>query len=79
MNAYNEGERAPNIGNHGFDPHTMPEMKAIFYAEGPDIRHGVRLQTFENVNIFPLIVKILGLESPPVDGKLDPLAPILKK
>jgi predicted AlkP superfamily pyrophosphatase or phosphodiesterase len=79
VNAYNEGERPPNQGNHGFDPHTMPEMKAIFYAEGPDIRSGVRLHTFENVNIYPLILKILRLESPPVDGKLAVLAPVLKK
>ena len=22
---------------HGFDPHLMPEMKAIFFAAGPDL------------------------------------------
>jgi predicted AlkP superfamily pyrophosphatase or phosphodiesterase len=70
-------DRAPEVGNHGFDPFMMPNMKAIFYAEGPDIRHGVALKPFENVNVYPLIVKILGLTSPPVDGSLNVLSGIL--
>ena len=41
---------------------TMPEMKAIFFAEGPDMRPGVQLKPFENVNIYPFIAEILGLE-----------------
>jgi predicted AlkP superfamily pyrophosphatase or phosphodiesterase len=70
-------DRAPEVGNHGFDPFMMPDMKAIFYAEGPDIRRGVVLKPFENVNVYPLIVKILGLTSPPVDGSLNVLSGIL--
>lgn len=73
-----EGEdRAPAVGNHGFDPFMIPNMKAIFYAEGPDIRAGVRLQPFENVNVYPLVVKILGLKSPSVDGDENVLSGIL--
>ena len=70
-------DRAPTVGNHGFDPFMMPEMKAVFYAEGPDIRAGVKLKPFENVNVFPLIVKLLGLESPPVDGSFGVLSGVL--
>jgi predicted AlkP superfamily pyrophosphatase or phosphodiesterase len=70
-------DRAPEAGNHGFDPFMMPNMKAVFYAEGPDIRRGIALKPFENVNIYPLIVKILGLTSPPVDGSLNVLGGIL--
>lgn len=77
LNSYGE-DNAPSVGNHGFDPTMMPEMKAIFYADGPDIRKGVALKSFENVNIYPLIVKLLGLESEPVDGSLDVVAPLLK-
>ena len=65
-------------GGHGFDPHTMPQMKAIFFAAGPDIRPGAQLPTFENVNIYPFIAHILGLTPPAVDGKLDVLQPALK-
>lgn len=69
--------RGPLPGEHGFDPYMMPEMKAIFYAEGPDIRRGVKLKSFENVNVYPLIVKLLGLDSEKVDGSADVLSGIL--
>jgi predicted AlkP superfamily pyrophosphatase or phosphodiesterase len=71
--------RPGNIGSHGFDPHTMPEMKAIFFAEGPDIRAGVKLDSFDNIDVYPFIAKLLGLEIPPIDGELAPLEPALKK
>ncbi|MGC2298212.1 MAG: ectonucleotide pyrophosphatase/phosphodiesterase [Acidobacteriaceae bacterium] len=70
-------DKAPTVGNHGFDPYMMPNMKAVFYAEGPDIRAGMKLRPFENVNVYPLLVKILGLDSPPVDGSPGVLAGVL--
>jgi alkaline phosphatase D len=39
-------------------------MDAIFYAAGPNVRPNVELKPFENVNVFPFITKILGLENP---------------
>ena len=69
--------KKPNVGSHGFDPHTMPEMKAIFYAEGPDIRAGVRLKSFDNIDVYPFVAKLLGLETPPIDGTMAPLVPAL--
>ena len=73
------GPRPPPIGGHGYDSREMPNMKAIFYAAGPDIRQGVKLASFENVDVYPLIAKILGLTIGPVDGKLDPLEAMLKR
>jgi predicted AlkP superfamily pyrophosphatase or phosphodiesterase len=72
------GSRIPPVGGHGYDPSQMPTMKAIFYAVGPDIRAGVTLPSFDNVDVYPLIVKLLGLTSGPVDGELRPLQGILK-
>ncbi len=66
-------------GSHGFDPHTMPEMKAIFFAEGPDFNRNKRLKTFENVDVYPLITQLLELHAPPGDGTLKPLEPALTK
>jgi predicted AlkP superfamily pyrophosphatase or phosphodiesterase len=66
-------------GGHGFNPRTMPEMKAIFFAAGPDIRRGVQLKPFENVNIYPFLAEILGLQAPVVDGTIDVLRPALKR
>lgn len=76
--SYGGEDHAPSIGNHGFDPHGVPEMKAIFYAEGPDIKPGIELQSFENVNVFPLVVKLLGLDGPLEDGKLEVLSTVLQ-
>jgi alkaline phosphatase D len=75
----NGGTRTPPRGGHGYDPRQMPSMKAIFIATGPDIRAGVAVAPFENVNVYPLIAKILGLQIGPVDGKLGVLREILKK
>jgi alkaline phosphatase D len=72
-----QGTSKPH-GGHGFNPRTMPEMKAIFFAAGPDVRPGVQLKPFENVNIYPFIAEILGLGAPTVDGTLDVLRPALK-
>jgi predicted AlkP superfamily pyrophosphatase or phosphodiesterase len=77
VHAASENAKAPH-GGHGFDPRTMPQMKAIFFAAGPDIHSGVQLKPFENVNIYPFIAAILRLDAPAVDGKLGVLQPALK-
>jgi len=73
------GARMPPRGGHGYDPRQMPSMKAIFFAAGPDIRTGVTVASFENVDLYPLIAEILGLHTGPIDGKLRALQGMLKK
>ena len=68
----------PAVGQHGYDARAMPSMKAIFYAAGPDIRAGATIAPFENIDIYPLIAKILGLRTGKIDGKLGVLRGILK-
>ena len=60
-------------GGHGFDPHAMPEMKAIFFAEGPDFSRNKHLKSFENVDVYPLIAQLLRLRMPANDGTLKPV------
>jgi predicted AlkP superfamily pyrophosphatase or phosphodiesterase len=74
----------PPVGMHGYDPASMPEMKAIFYAAGPDIRARVKVAPFEDVNVYPLVANILGLDishlkTGVIDGKLSALRGVLKK
>jgi len=71
-------DSAPIVGQHGFDPHMMPEMKASFYAAGPDILPGKTVAPFENVNIYPWIAHMLGLNAPKSDGSLNILAGTLR-
>jgi len=57
-------------GSHGFDPRTMPEMKAIFFADGPDIKPDVQFSPFTNVAVYPFVAQLLGLTPPRTDGSL---------
>lgn len=75
-------DRQPEAGAHGYNPLTMPEMKASFFAAGPDIRAGSRVAPFENVNLYPWIAHMLGLSlpltAPKLDGKLNILSGTLR-
>lgn len=65
-------------GAHGFDP-VMKDMHATFCAWGPAFRQGIRIPTFENVNVYPLVCRILGLSyTHAIDGRPEVLAPVLK-
>lgn len=75
---FNLTGRPTSVGKHGFD-NDMPDMQAVFYAWGPAFKEGVTIKSFENVHIYPLLAKILGLSyHHKIDGDLKVLAPILK-
>jgi alkaline phosphatase D len=65
-------------GMHGYEVARVPEMKGIFYAQGPAFQQGLVIEEFQNINIYPLVANILGLNPPKIDGNLAVLAPILK-
>ena len=71
-------ESTPPAGMHGYDPHAMPQMKASFYAAGPDILPGHTVRPFENVNLYPWLAHLLGLAAPKSDGSLNVLAGTLR-
>ncbi len=65
-------------GAHGFDP-DMKKMHATFYAWGPNFKNGVTIDTFENIHVYPMVCKLLGLRpNRKIDGKLKVLRGILK-
>lgn len=66
-----------DVGNHGYDP-TTPEMAALFIANGPSIEPGVSLPVFDNVDVYSLEMRLLGLRPEPNDGSLKALRPVLK-
>jgi predicted AlkP superfamily pyrophosphatase or phosphodiesterase len=67
------------FGVHGYDPGVVKEMQGIFYAKGPNIKAGVKIDAFENIHVYPLIAKILGLKTPAIDGDFKVLKPVYKK
>ena len=68
----------PSIGMHGFDPHLLPEMKASFFAAGPDLVAGKTVAPFDNVNLYPWMAHLLGLRAPKSDGNLNILSATLR-
>ncbi|MCU6496271.1 ectonucleotide pyrophosphatase/phosphodiesterase [Rugamonas sp. A1-17] len=64
------------LGAHGYD-NAAPEMAAIFIAAGPAFKPGVVLPAFDNVDVYPLLMRLLNLEPLPSDGDLTPLLPAL--
>jgi predicted AlkP superfamily pyrophosphatase or phosphodiesterase len=63
-------------GSHGFDP-ALPSMRTIFVASGPSFRRGLVVPPVENVDVYPLLTSLLGLESAANDGNPRALAPAL--
>ena len=58
-------------GAHGYDP-AFADMNAIFIANGPDFKAGVTLPIFDNVNVYDLEMKLIGLKPEHNDGSLAP-------
>ncbi|UKT64648.1 ectonucleotide pyrophosphatase/phosphodiesterase [Pedobacter mucosus] len=71
--------RKPGAGYHGFDPEKVKDMHATFFAWGPAFKKQLKIPSFENVNVYPLIANMLGLSyQEKIDGKLEVLKSILK-
>ncbi|HVU47356.1 MAG TPA: ectonucleotide pyrophosphatase/phosphodiesterase [Terracidiphilus sp.] len=71
-------DKPPTVGMHGFDPRVVTEMKASFFAAGPDIVEGKTVAPFENVNLYPWLAHMLGIAVPKSDGSLNILAGTLR-
>jgi predicted AlkP superfamily pyrophosphatase or phosphodiesterase len=73
----NYSKRFP-LGNHGYDPSNL-DMHGIFYAIGPDFKSGFRCGTLNNIDIYPLLAKLLRIfPNNKIDGKLERIEFLLK-
>lgn len=71
--------KKPSAGYHGFEPLKVKDMYATFMAWGPAFKKNIKTPAFENVNVYPMIAKILGLDiTEEIDGKEAVLQNILK-
>jgi predicted AlkP superfamily pyrophosphatase or phosphodiesterase len=71
------GGETHNLGAHGYDNESA-EMHATFIAEGPSIRSGVVLAPFDNVDVYPFVMRLIGLRPLPSDGTIAPLEGALR-
>jgi len=73
-----------NNGAHGYSP-KEPDMMVMFRAVGPDFKEGYEApftegeqSAFRNVDIYPLLCKLLGIKPAATDGNLERIVNILK-
>lgn len=65
------------LGAHGYDPEE-PDMQVIFRAAGPDFKRGyVKADKFDNVDIYPLLARLLHIQPAVTDGALDEVSDLL--
>ncbi|GFO43553.1 ectonucleotide pyrophosphatase/phosphodiesterase family member 5-like [Plakobranchus ocellatus] len=59
----------PLAGCHGYD-NEEKDMRPFFVAMGPSFRKGFSLSTFNIVDLYPLMCRLLGLKPAPNNGSL---------
>lgn len=65
-------------GMHGYD-NANPEMHPFMVAAGPDIKQFKERQKFYQIDFYPLICALLGLDKPNrIDGLIDRATPFMK-
>ncbi|MFO7525815.1 MAG: ectonucleotide pyrophosphatase/phosphodiesterase [Ignavibacteriaceae bacterium] len=68
-----------NSGNHGYDNYHT-DMHGILYAMGPSFKRNYKTGTVLNIDIYPLLCKILNIKPKlNIDGKLERIQAILKE
>jgi hypothetical protein len=63
-------------GNHGYDPRHQ-SMHGLFIAAGPAFKRGVIVPRFENVHVYELLCRVLGIQPEPNAGDPDVTAGFL--
>ena len=65
-------------GGHGYD-NADPRMGALFVARGPAFASGVVLKPFPNVDVYPLMMRVLDLKPQPNDGHIADFEAALRR
>jgi predicted AlkP superfamily pyrophosphatase or phosphodiesterase len=61
-----EDKKMPG-GNHGYEPRNR-SMHGVFIASGPKFRSGLVVPAFENVHVYELLCRVLGVRPASNDG-----------
>jgi predicted AlkP superfamily pyrophosphatase or phosphodiesterase len=57
----------PLLGEHGYDS-DGPKMRALFVAHGPSFKQHLTVPVFDNINVYLLLAKLMGLQPLHNDG-----------
>ncbi len=69
--------RSANGGAHGYDNQLL-SMGALFVASGPAFKSGVVVPPFQNVHVYSLLAKLLGVTPAKTDGSVDSVRVLLR-
>ncbi len=64
-------------GAHGYAPESVA-MHAVLIADGPDFVDGAVMAPFDNVDVYPLLARLLGVVPQNNDGDAATWRPVLK-
>lgn len=73
-----EHVRDDAVGGHGWPPESK-DMHGIFLASGRRLPQGARIESIKNIDVYPLMMEILGLPiTTPIDGDRQELVELLQ-
>jgi predicted AlkP superfamily pyrophosphatase or phosphodiesterase len=75
--AIREGRASPAGGQHGYDP-AFVSMRGIFVAAGPAFRQGATVPAFQNIHIYNVLSRVLGVTPAANDGDLSVAESLLR-
>lgn len=65
-------------GAHGYD-NELASMQATLVAQGPHFKNGFQIDSLSNLDVYPLIFRLLGSEPLAHEGDAGRAEPLLKK
>jgi predicted AlkP superfamily pyrophosphatase or phosphodiesterase len=72
-----EAPRPPPLGMHGYDP-KLRSMHGILIGQGPGLAAGRRVGRVENVHLYELMCRLLGIEPAENEGRLRAVRRLLR-
>ena len=57
------------LGEHGYD-NDNPQMRALFVAHGPSFKQHLVVPVFDNIHVYALLAKLLGVTPKATEGRL---------
>ncbi len=75
---FSNGTKAPYLGTHGYA--YSEDMAASFIATGPAFKQGMSIELVNNLDIYPVLAKVMGLKlMSKVDSDGKTLLPAIKQ
>lgn len=71
--------RVPGLrGSHGYDD-ALPSMRGVLLAHGPAFRAGARVGVVDNVDVYPLLARLVGVAPRAHDGDARTFEGVLRE